>query len=247
MSQKSATALGLSLVVIAGLALGLAPRRQAEVEVSLEEVPEAARETITARAGSAEILEIERSTVDGLTVFEVEIRREGEIVEFVVGEDGAYLGLEEEDAEGDEGDAGLDDEDDRERLALTDLPALVQRAFRLSSGGAQPGAIERRGREGAMAYEIEYVAKDGRVTSTTFSESGEFVAAARAVSVDTLPESVRAALSERFPNGTVREAAAVQLFYYEVEVEEAGQTHEARVYATGAMEDPTRRTGGRDG
>jgi hypothetical protein len=76
-----------------------------EVQVGIDDVPAAVREAIHARAGGGTVHEIERSSVDGVTRYEVEIvNASGQHSEFVLAADGSVL------ADGDDDDDGPDDD-----------------------------------------------------------------------------------------------------------------------------------------
>jgi uncharacterized membrane protein YkoI len=72
-----------------------------EEEVSLDDVPEAVKETILREAGDAEIEELVKETEDGQTVYEAEFKANGQEIEIEVAEDGALLEREIEDDDDD--------------------------------------------------------------------------------------------------------------------------------------------------
>ena len=72
-----------------GRILGV-PKRGFET-LSLNDVPPAVRETIRRQAGGYKIAEIERATMDGRTVYEVDIEREGANRELHIAADGNIL------------------------------------------------------------------------------------------------------------------------------------------------------------
>jgi len=85
--------------------------------ISLKDVPRAVRATIKKHAAGGKIIEIERNTAEGTIVYEAEIILNGKELDILVSATGKYLGIEEEEAEGDEnkGDddkANADDDDD---------------------------------------------------------------------------------------------------------------------------------------
>ena len=68
------------------------------VEVSLEKIPAAARQTIRARIGDGKILRIDKALVekkDGVLPYEVEGRKGGKPFNFSVGPRGRFLGLDD--------------------------------------------------------------------------------------------------------------------------------------------------------
>ncbi len=75
-----------------------------EEEISLDQVPAPAKATILAEAKGAKIVEVERETKDGKTVYEAEWMENGQEVEVKVAPDGTLLKRETEAADDDEDD-----------------------------------------------------------------------------------------------------------------------------------------------
>ncbi|HEX5010679.1 MAG TPA: hypothetical protein VFY71_09770, partial [Planctomycetota bacterium] len=73
--------------------------------------------------------------------------------------------------------------------------------------------------------------------SATLSDGGHVMELERELPVDTLPAAVQAALKHDFPGATVDKAEAVQVSYFEVQVNSGGRKHDVKVYATGDIED----------
>jgi len=80
-----------------------------EREISLDEVPEAARIVILEEAGEHQVLEVEEIIVEGEVFFEAEWIAGGKEVEITVTRDGQVAGREVEDI--DDEDAGEDEAD----------------------------------------------------------------------------------------------------------------------------------------
>lgn len=80
---KSVVAVAFGLVFAAPVAFA--------DDVSLEELPQAVRDTIESELSQAEIGEIERDTDNGVTVYEVEFRENQQKFELDVAEDGRVL------------------------------------------------------------------------------------------------------------------------------------------------------------
>ncbi|MCA9279260.1 MAG: PepSY-like domain-containing protein [Phycisphaeraceae bacterium] len=72
---------------------------ETDVNVTLDEVPAAVKATILANLNGGTITELERSTEDKETVYEVEVDGTRD---FVVAEDGTYLGEEDDDEDDDD-------------------------------------------------------------------------------------------------------------------------------------------------
>ena len=100
----------VSLFVLAGLVLcigAVATKQTAEQEkaVSIENVPEAVKDTILAQGGT--VKEIERENEDGQAVYEADVIIDGQKIEVKVADDGKLLGKEADD-EDDDKDDGVD-------------------------------------------------------------------------------------------------------------------------------------------
>jgi uncharacterized membrane protein YkoI len=91
-----------SLAPVGGCQTHREPRED-EVEVTLDQVPAAVKETLTRESGGAPLGTIERETEKGRTVYEARITKGGKTWEVEVDEGGKVLEREE---------AGKDDKED---------------------------------------------------------------------------------------------------------------------------------------
>jgi uncharacterized membrane protein YkoI len=71
--------------------LALPARALADVHVTLEELPAAVRETAKREVGTGTIVDIERETERGVTLYEVEFIEQGKKYELDIAEDGTLL------------------------------------------------------------------------------------------------------------------------------------------------------------
>jgi hypothetical protein len=78
-------------LLIAGSARTEEGRETSSRDVSLDEIPDAARRTVLEQAGEHRIRELEEKVVDGKTVYEAELRIDGKEVEVVVAPDGRVV------------------------------------------------------------------------------------------------------------------------------------------------------------
>ena len=85
------------LAVLPGCAARDRERNENEVEVMLDEVPPAVRETITRESGGAPVGAIMRETENGRTVYEAKISKGGKTWEVEVDESGKVLEREKAD------------------------------------------------------------------------------------------------------------------------------------------------------
>jgi hypothetical protein len=81
-----------------------------EREVSLKDIPKAARDTIVTQAGDNPILEVEEQTRRGGKVYEAEWRENGKEVEVTVSADGKLLGKQVGDDDDEDDDEDEDDD-----------------------------------------------------------------------------------------------------------------------------------------
>jgi uncharacterized membrane protein YkoI len=75
-----------------------------EVELSLDQVPAAVRDTLVREARGARIDTVERETENGRTVYEAEVTVDGKEVEIEVDAAGRLLGVEVDDEDDDQDD-----------------------------------------------------------------------------------------------------------------------------------------------
>lgn len=196
-----------------------------EERVSLSQVPAAARATIQKYATGAKIMEIEKSVKDGKTIYEVEIKLGGAERDFMVASDGTFLGWEQEGKE-----------DEEKRISIGQAPPAVQAAILKIVGGNPIKEIVMEMDDGVAEYEAEYTV-NGVEHSVTCAATGHVMELEHGVPATSLPPAVLSALARRFPGAKIKEAAAVQVFFHEVELEKDGKKVEVSVMASGEIED----------
>lgn len=243
----------VTIVALSGAAIGMGgmARGGDDEVVSLRDVPAAVRQTIEQHAKGGTIEKIERSTEDGKTVYEVEVDGHRGDFEFVVGQDGSFLGMDHEgehadenndgdhedaDHENDDGEEGADQPEQVFEITFADVPRAVRDTFEDRTDGAKPTKVERIVDEDVTKYEIEY-ARHGDTASLTMSDKGEVLEMETPVAIKHLPAAVRTEILKDYPGATIEAAEAVQLFYYEMDVVVDGKTIEVVAQATGDIED----------
>ena len=103
---------GLLLAAFALVALAAEPpvvqevEEESEREISLEEIPEAARVVILREAGDHPVVEAEEVVIDGKIYYEAEWIEEDEEVEIRVAPDGTIAGREIEHSENEDAEEG---------------------------------------------------------------------------------------------------------------------------------------------
>jgi hypothetical protein len=83
--------------VWAGSGLSHEGRETSNKHVTMDQVPEPARQTLLQQAGENQIRELEEKVVDGQTVYEIELRVDGKEVEVVVTPDGKLVRIKKGD------------------------------------------------------------------------------------------------------------------------------------------------------
>lgn len=71
-----------------------------EEKVSMDQLPSAVRETIVKQAEGGQVTEVEKEVKDGKTVYEAEVKKDGQEFEIKVDEQGKFLGKEAEKEDG---------------------------------------------------------------------------------------------------------------------------------------------------
>lgn len=203
----------------------------AEETISLDKVPEAVRQTIEKYAEGAEIKEIELEKKNDKEVYEVEILKDGKEVDFAVSSDGQFLGFEEEEEE-----EGEKEEEIEKEIELAQAPQAVQDAISKIVGDNPIKKVIEETEEGVASYEAEYTVGDVE-HSVECAATGEILELEHSIDVNALPAAALKEINKDYPGAVIKEAEAVQVFFYEVEIEINSKKHEFKVYATGDIED----------
>ncbi|MBK7403886.1 MAG: hypothetical protein IPJ41_04430 [Phycisphaerales bacterium] len=148
------------------------------------------------------IEKIERSTEGGKTVYEVSTEGANGDGEFLVAEDGTYLGQEQEDDDNEQGEAatraGRSASEDVTEIDFAAAPAPVRDVFNRSTGNAKATKVERIVDEGVTKFEIEF-ARPAGTASMTLSDRGDVIEVESPVAIDSLPEAVTKAVLTTTP------------------------------------------------
>ena len=127
---------GLATLTLGTLAIGLE-----EVDVTLDQVPDAVRQTILREAAGATITEIERETRNGKTTYEAEFMSNGREIEIKIAPDGTVLKRETERS------------NNNNDLTLDRFPAPARESLQRVARGATITSVEREMEHGVMVYE----------------------------------------------------------------------------------------------
>jgi uncharacterized membrane protein YkoI len=184
------------------------------MQVFLDETPPAVRETIAAQVGKGSLREINRTTDEGETVYDVEMTKGGSTRDFIVNAAGELFGL---------------------KVLLSETPAAVQKTIRGEVGGGKLLEIEKNTEEGKLVYDAK-MDKDGRTRSFTVSADGDLLNSE--VFLDETPAAVKQTILSQLRGGqlvdiyrTTDEGDVV----YEVEITKGGKSRSLTVDANGAL------------
>lgn len=139
---------------------------EVEMEITLDELPDAVRTIVSALAFRGEIEELSKETEGGEVTYEVEIDRDGLAFEFEMDPDGNVLEIEIEDDH-----EGEDEDEDEEVIDWDEVPAAVQAVFKEHAGDAAIEEVEVEMENGKKVYEAEFE-KDGKRWELEVDEEG---------------------------------------------------------------------------
>ena len=167
MKHKHSTIIGIVAGVALVLCIGAIATQQVldkETKVTVDQLPDAVKATLTAEANSGTIQEIEVETEDGQKVYEAEVLIDGVEVDIEIAADGTLLGKEteddDEDGEGDDDDDDddADDEDEDEiQVSIDELDAAVKATILKEAAGRDINEIVKETEDGKVVYEAEVI------------------------------------------------------------------------------------------
>ena len=213
---------GIILVSIAAIA---------DVNVSMEELTPAVRETVEKYSEGAVVKEIEIENEDGRKICEVEIMKDGKEIEFQVSMEGEFLGYENE-----ENEEEKEVEEEERKIAIENVPEPVKIAIRDIAGEHEIKEIELERENGVDVYEAEYYI-DGVEHSLECSANGEILELENAIEPSALPAAALNAIKKKYPAAVINQAEAVQVFFYELEISSNGKSWELVISPTGQIKD----------
>lgn len=149
--------------------------------VALSDTPPAAQKTITARIGTGTLDEINRSTENGETVFEVDFTTQaGAEPDFTVADDGTLLSV---------------------GVTLTDTPPAVQKTVLANLRGWDIEGINKNMADTEISFDIT-ASKAGRERSYNVAADG--VLSSAEVELTETPPAVQAAIKAQVGDGSVQ-------------------------------------------
>ncbi|HOD82069.1 MAG: hypothetical protein BWX88_01626 [Planctomycetes bacterium ADurb.Bin126] len=123
-----------------------------EVQVTIDQVPQAVRDAILKEAGEAKIDEIEKETKGDKVTYEAEWKVDGKEIEIKLAEDGTVLAREQE-------------------ITLEQAPQAVREAILKAAGDNKVKEVSRITRGGKTFFEAEWKA-DGKEIEIKLAEDG---------------------------------------------------------------------------
>jgi hypothetical protein len=151
--------------------------------VTIDEVPQAVKDTLVKEADGGTIEEIEKETEDGAVVYDADVVVNDEKFELKIDENGKLLSKEADededqdaDEEGDDDgdDEGDDDGDQEESAAVTidDVPQAVKETLQKEANGGTIEEIETETEDGKTVYCADIV-QDGKNIELKVDEGGK--------------------------------------------------------------------------
>lgn len=149
--------------------------------VALSETPDAVQKTIATQIGNGQLGDIDRSTENGETVFEVDYTaKSGTEDDFTVAEDGTVLSL---------------------GVGLAETPAVVQKTIQAQLAGWQISGINKNVAETEVSYDVT-LAKDGREKS--FNVAGDGTLSTRSVELSETPAAAQAQIKAQLGDSKLK-------------------------------------------
>ena len=139
-------------VAVAALLLPVACANAKEVQVTIDQVPQAVREAILKEAGEAKIDEIEKETKGDKVTYEADWKVDGKEVEITLAENGTILAREQE-------------------ITLEQAPQAVREAILKAAGDNKIKEVSRITRGNKTLFEAEWKA-DGKEVEIKLAEDG---------------------------------------------------------------------------
>ncbi len=139
-------------VAVAALLLPVACANAKEVQVTIDQVPQAVREAILKEAGEAKIDEIEKETKGDKVTYKADWKVDGKEVEITLAENGTILAREQE-------------------ITLEQAPQAVREAILKAAGDNKIKEVSRITRGNKTLFEAEWKA-DGKEVEIKLAEDG---------------------------------------------------------------------------
>jgi uncharacterized membrane protein YkoI len=120
---------------------------------ALSDLPPRVQQTVKTQLGNGKIEQIEQTTADGKTFYEIDLTKSGTTRSLTVDAEGHLLRLQ---------------------LPLTETPAAVQKVIKSELGKNKLGDIDRTSEDGETLYIADLIAPDGDSRSLSVAEDGKW-------------------------------------------------------------------------
>jgi len=155
-------------VAVVLLTLTAAPGKETP-GLSLSALPARAQQTIKAQLAGGQVEEIEETTADGNTFYEVQVIKAGTTRSLTVDAQGKLI---------------------RAQVALVETPPAVQKVINANLGKNKLGDIDRTSEQGETIYDVDLIGSDSESRGLSVAEDGKWfslelsLADARRVAID---------------------------------------------------------------
>jgi uncharacterized membrane protein YkoI len=121
--------------------------------LSLSALPARAQQTIKAQLAGGQVEEIEQTTADGNTFYEVQVIKAGTTRSLTVDAQGKLI---------------------RAQVALAETPLAVQKVINANLGKNKLGDIDRTSEQGETIYDVDLIGSDGESRGLSVAEDGKW-------------------------------------------------------------------------
>lgn len=217
--------------------------------VTLAEVPDAVKATISQKAPGATPSEIELEDENGKQIYSVKFKQGNKERELEIATDGTFIKEDVEEADNNDDDKATsesaksekEEDDDEEVIDPASAPDAVKKALVSILNGAPIKKLSKESNDGTIEYEVEFE-RDGKKHSANFTADGTVKELESALAIDALPAPVASALKTAHPSAKIKEAEESiknpgdsAVHHYEVKIDEAGKTSEVIIDASGKI------------
>jgi uncharacterized membrane protein YkoI len=169
-------------VGVIAIITGLGVAAWAAEKVTEAQLPAAVQKTLTQQKGTDTVKEIEKTTRNGQTIYEVELSRRGLNPKLVIAEDGSVV--RDVRADRPDPDTGVNIVNRIPTMRIADVPAAVRTTIEKQSMGRKVADIDRETWDGKTVYEVEFE-QTGRNAQVHIGEDGTIVKQERTATTPT--------------------------------------------------------------
>jgi uncharacterized membrane protein YkoI len=173
----------LKPLFLAAICCGLAGGAVADGTVTLSDTPPAVQKAIQARAGDGTLGEIDRSSDDEETIYDVGLTaKDGSDRDFSVARDGTVLSVE---------------------VSLDEIPADAQKTVRAQLAGGTLESIDKNLADSEISYDVEGTNQDGSQRDFTVANDGAILS--MELPLDKTPDAVQQTITSQLKGGALKD------------------------------------------